>query len=118
MTQLEMFQKSIQGNAIQRAPGAVQVLTRLRLLSAVVIVQELVHDLQSLRLIHLATPPTAPTAAVAIANVTAAVIASLCFTKIIQTNQQLLKGTLKLILRNERHLWGKDIYLSIREDCL
>lgn len=86
MTKLQMFQKSIQGNTIEGAPGTVQVLTRLRLLSAVVIVQELVDNLQSLRLVHLASPPTAPTAAVPIANVTAAVIASLCYTKIIHTN--------------------------------
>jgi hypothetical protein len=86
MTELQMFQEGVQGNAIEGAPGAVQVLACLRLLSAVVVVQELVHDLQSLRLVHLAPPPTAPTTAVAIANVTAAVIASLCYIKILHTN--------------------------------
>jgi hypothetical protein len=105
MTELEMFQERIQGNTIQRTPGAVQVLAGLCLLSAVVVVQELIHYLQSLWLIHLAPPSTAPTAtivvtptaAVPIANTTvvvvvvvvvvaAAVIASLCYTKIIHTN--------------------------------
>lgn len=86
MTKLEMFEKSIQGNTIEGAPRTVQILTRLRLLSAVVIVQELVHNLQSLWLVHLASPPTAPTAAVPIANVTAAIIAPLCYTKIIHTS--------------------------------
>jgi hypothetical protein len=95
MTELEMFQESIQGNTIQRTPGAVQVLTGLCLLSAVVIVQELVDYLQSLYLIHVASPSTAPTAtvvvtptaAVPIANITVVVvIASLCYTKIIHKN--------------------------------
>ena len=99
MTELEVFQKGVQGNTIQRTPGAVQVLTSLCLLSAIVIIQELVDYLQSLWLVHLAsssTAPTAtvvitPTAAVAIANVTVVivvvvVIAPLCYTKIIHTN--------------------------------
>ena len=43
MTELEMLEQAIQGEAVEAAPGAVQVLPGLCLLPAVVVVQELVN---------------------------------------------------------------------------
>ena len=43
MGELEMFEKGKQLEAVEGAPGAVEVLPGLRLLPAVVIVEELVH---------------------------------------------------------------------------
>ena len=43
MTELEMLEQAIEGEAVEAAPGAVQVLPGLSLLPAVVVVQELVN---------------------------------------------------------------------------
>ena len=45
MRELEVLEQRVQLEAVEGAPGAVQVLPRLRLLPAVVVVQELVDDL-------------------------------------------------------------------------
>ena len=42
--ELEVFQQGVELHAVERAPGAVEVLPRLRLLPRVVVVQKLVHD--------------------------------------------------------------------------
>ena len=44
MGELEVFQQGVELHAVERAPGAVEVLPRLRLLPCVVVVQKLVHD--------------------------------------------------------------------------
>ena len=43
MTELEMLEQAIESEAVEAAPGAVQVLPGLSLLPAVVVVQELVN---------------------------------------------------------------------------
>lgn len=43
MTELEMLEQAIQSEAVEAAPGAMQVLPGLSLLPAVVVVQELVN---------------------------------------------------------------------------
>ena len=43
MTELEMLEQAVQSEAVEAAPGAVQVLPGLSLLPAVVVVQELVN---------------------------------------------------------------------------
>ena len=43
MTELEMLEQAVQSEAVEAAPGAVQVLPGLCLLPAVVVVQELVN---------------------------------------------------------------------------
>ena len=43
MTELEMLEQPIEGEAVEAAPGAVQVLPGLSLLPAVVVIQELVN---------------------------------------------------------------------------
>ena len=60
MTELEMLEQAIQGEAVEAAPGAVQVLPGLCLLPAVVVVQELINYscwffLLSFLLLHLHT---------------------------------------------------------------
>lgn len=50
MAELEVFEQRVERAAVQRAPGAVQVVARLRLLARVVVVQELVDDLLPLAL--------------------------------------------------------------------
>ena len=44
MARPEMFEKAEELHAVERAPGAVQVVARLRLLPRVVVVEELVED--------------------------------------------------------------------------
>ena len=41
--ELEVFKEAVEFPAVQRAPGAVQVVSRLRLLPRVIVVQELVR---------------------------------------------------------------------------
>ena len=43
MTELEMLEEAVQSEAVEAAPGAVEILPGLGLLSAVVVVQELVN---------------------------------------------------------------------------
>ena len=43
MTELEMFKKRIELETVEAAPGTVKILSRLCLLSAVVVVQKLIH---------------------------------------------------------------------------
>ena len=43
MTELEMLEQAVQGEAVEAAPGAVQILPGLCLLPAVIVVQELVN---------------------------------------------------------------------------
>ena len=49
MAQLEVLEQGVERAAVQRAPRTVQVVTRLRLLPRVVVVQELVYYLLTLR---------------------------------------------------------------------
>ena len=44
MGELEVFQQGVELHAVERAPGAVEVLPRLSLLPRVVVVQKLVDD--------------------------------------------------------------------------
>ena len=43
MTELEMLEEAVESEAVEAAPGAVEILPGLGLLSAVVVVQELVN---------------------------------------------------------------------------
>ena len=43
MTELEMLEEAVESEAVEAAPGAVEILPGLGLLPAVVVVQELVN---------------------------------------------------------------------------